>query len=72
VYGLKRLTRQKGRTMFWIFLGVSTYAAVVTIAAVCLWFEYCYWVTEAERDQDEILRLEDVIGNLREESKRVA
>ena len=58
--------------MFWILLGVSTYAAVATITAVCLWFEYCYWFSESERDQNEILRLEEVIGNLREELKRVA
>ena len=58
--------------MFWILLGVSTYAAIVTIAAVCLWFEYSYWFAEAERDQDEILRLEQTIGNLREKLKRVA
>ena len=53
-------------------MGVSTYAALATIAAVCLWFENSYWTSEAEHNQDEILRLEDVIGNLREELKRVA
>ena len=53
--------------MFWILLGVSTYAAVVTIAAVCLWFEYSYWFTEAERNQTEIMDMEDVIKDLRGE-----
>ena len=51
-----------------VMIGLGVYSGLATIAVVCLWFESCYWMGEAERNQTEVLRLQQDLGDSRDEA----